>query len=417
VSGEATTSDERAEALQRELEERTARANDAIAAAQDRTYWLDRWRLDPDALMKTGAGRGAYAVARGAWRAARALRRHGGRAFYELRSVPADVRAESAEEIDHQGLPRARFARTARPAPLLASPVSDVLFERLDDGDVRAIEASLAEADRALWETADDADRKRLALSFGVHHEVPGVLERTGLTTAMPPGEVHSMARGAAAAGGSPYYADLVTDALRRAGLDPADAGAGLDFGCSSGRVVRVLNAAFGEVDWYGCDPIAPAVEWAQANLPGIDFRVSPEHPPLPYDDGAFGLVFAISIWSHFNAPAAVAWLGEMRRIVRPGGMLLVTTHGFQTLAHDEEGGLRGPDQLAGIERALFEEGFWFRDEFGETGDHGITDADWGTAFMTPEWLLSRVTPDWRLALFAPGRVEDNQDLYVLERR
>ena len=33
----------RAEALERELAEQIARAHDALAAAQDRSYWLDRW--------------------------------------------------------------------------------------------------------------------------------------------------------------------------------------------------------------------------------------------------------------------------------------------------------------------------------------------------------------------------------------
>jgi len=40
-----------------ELATRTAEANAAIAAAQDRSYWLDRWHLDLNALMRTPAGR------------------------------------------------------------------------------------------------------------------------------------------------------------------------------------------------------------------------------------------------------------------------------------------------------------------------------------------------------------------------
>ena len=35
---------------------------------------------------------------------------------------------------------------------------------------------------------------------------------------------------------------------------------------------------------------------------------------------------------------------------------------------------------------------------------------------MSPEWLLAKLTPRWRVVLFRPGRVELNQDLYVLER-
>ena len=39
-------------ALERENAELAARANAAIAAAQDRLYWLDRWGLDLNALMR-----------------------------------------------------------------------------------------------------------------------------------------------------------------------------------------------------------------------------------------------------------------------------------------------------------------------------------------------------------------------------
>jgi hypothetical protein len=55
------TQDERAElealrarvaVLERERVEQIAAANAAVAAAQERTYWLDRWHLDLNALMQ-----------------------------------------------------------------------------------------------------------------------------------------------------------------------------------------------------------------------------------------------------------------------------------------------------------------------------------------------------------------------------
>jgi hypothetical protein len=42
----------RVEQLERENAELAVRANAAIAAAQDRLYWLDRWGLDLNALMR-----------------------------------------------------------------------------------------------------------------------------------------------------------------------------------------------------------------------------------------------------------------------------------------------------------------------------------------------------------------------------
>ncbi len=69
------------------------------------------------------------------------------------------------------------------------------------------------------------------------------------------PSDVHAMARGPVAAGGDAFTADFVLGALERAGSPlPEDARA-LDFGCSSGRVVRMLAAARPDVAWLGCDP------------------------------------------------------------------------------------------------------------------------------------------------------------------
>jgi hypothetical protein len=62
---------DRLEQLERQHAEEIARANAALAAAQDRSYWLDRWQLDLNALMRR---RGASEL-RAALRAARAVYR------------------------------------------------------------------------------------------------------------------------------------------------------------------------------------------------------------------------------------------------------------------------------------------------------------------------------------------------------
>jgi hypothetical protein len=86
VSTDLTT-DERAELealrarvaqLERERAEQIAAANRAVAAAQERVYWLDRWHVDLNALMeKPGAAelRGAIRLARGTIRRVRLLKR------------------------------------------------------------------------------------------------------------------------------------------------------------------------------------------------------------------------------------------------------------------------------------------------------------------------------------------------------
>ena len=83
-----------------------------------------------------------------------------------------------------------------------------------------------------------------MLLSLGVHHGVAGVLERTGLTAGDAARGGARDVRRAPGRGGSPYYADLVAHHFEAPARRIEAGQRCLDFGCSSGRVVRVLKAA-----------------------------------------------------------------------------------------------------------------------------------------------------------------------------
>jgi hypothetical protein len=96
---EAQVSREQLEALQREHHEQIARANAAIAAAQDRSYWLDRWGIDLNALMRR---RGASELLT-AMRAVRLILRQGREGAGKLAQLPNRVgkaRQKAAREVD-----------------------------------------------------------------------------------------------------------------------------------------------------------------------------------------------------------------------------------------------------------------------------------------------------------------------------
>jgi hypothetical protein len=71
----------RVHALEAELVEVSARANAAVAAAQEQTYWLERWHVDLNALMRR---RGAEELRQGL-RAARSIARSARRLKRRLR--------------------------------------------------------------------------------------------------------------------------------------------------------------------------------------------------------------------------------------------------------------------------------------------------------------------------------------------
>jgi hypothetical protein len=109
-------------------------------------------------------------------------------------------------------------------------------------------------------------------------------------------------------------------------------------------------------------------------------------------------------------------WFEEMRLVIRPGGHLVCTTHGLTSVAYYALLDLRTPEQSEEIRDALYRDGSWYAPEFGERGDWGVVNPDWGTAFLSPEWMLAKLCPAWRVLEFAPGRNQENQDVYVLQR-
>jgi SAM-dependent methyltransferase len=298
---------------------------------------------------------------------------------------------------------------------VLEAPSRD-LRGRLDAADIAEVVRRLDPEERAVWDGDGEAGRARLELTYGTHHRVPAVLAKTGLLPAVPPPRVHAMTRGPMTAGGDPWLADFVAGAVRRAGREIPARGAVLDFGCSSARVLRVLAAWRPDVRWLGCDPNDGAIEWARANLPGPELFTSPQRPPLPLDDGELDLVYAISIWSHFAAEPGLRWIEEMRRVLRPGGLLLLTTHGLSSVGDFARRNMLRRRDAAWIAHALLRGEHAFRRRFGPGGDWGVVDLEWGMGYMTPEWLLPRTGEHWTPLLFEPGRLQTNQDLYVLER-
>jgi SAM-dependent methyltransferase len=343
--------------------------------------------------------------------------------------IEAEQSAEAKQAVESSPMPASGMepgaaALYARELPLgflgvHRTGVSQRLYDRLDAADLATVEGLVADRPelRSLYEsTKDPGARRHMLLAFGVSLGLPELLEKTGLPAIQPPEEIHAMARGPISAAGGLYEADLLSDALLGVGVGFGEIRDAFDFGCSSGRVLRVLAAAHPEIAWHGCDPNAPAIAWAKENLPGIDFFVSDNAPPLPLEDTSLDLAYAISIWSHFAPDLAMRWFEEMRRIIRPGGYLVFTTHGFTSVAYYAANGLRTPQQSEAIVGSLYRHGWWYLPEFGADGDWGVVNPDWGTAFLSSEWVLAQLCPRWRVLDFAAGRNLDNQDVYVLQR-
>lgn len=114
-----------------------------------------------------------------------------------------------------------------------------------------------------------------------------------------------------------------------------------LDFGAGVGRVALRLHALH-QLPTHVCDINPAAMAYLSEALPQVDCRTTPYEPPLPYADDTFDALYSISIWTHLPPDLGVAWLKEMRRILKPGGTALISTSGEKVIGRRRERGDKG---------------------------------------------------------------------------
>jgi SAM-dependent methyltransferase len=96
------------------------------------------------------------------------------------------------------------------------------------------------------------------------------------------------------------------------------------ELGCASGRVVRHL-AVHTAVPITCCDINKRHIEWIRLFLPErINAFHSAVNPHLPLEDNSIDIATAFSVFTHID-DFETAWLLELRRILRPGGLAYLT--------------------------------------------------------------------------------------------
>ncbi|MFN8152321.1 MAG: class I SAM-dependent methyltransferase [Solirubrobacterales bacterium] len=101
-----------------------------------------------------------------------------------------------------------------------------------------------------------------------------------------------------------------------------------LDFGCGAGRTLRHFAPEAGVAEFWGADIDGPSIEWMRESMsPPIHAWQSAQLPPMGLEHGSFDLIYAISVFTHLTEGSA-PWLLELHRLLRPGGLLIVTYMG-----------------------------------------------------------------------------------------
>jgi SAM-dependent methyltransferase len=117
-----------------------------------------------------------------------------------------------------------------------------------------------------------------------------------------------------------------VRDACRASGLVLGPSTRILDFGCGWGRIARFFFRDTRPENVMGIDVDPELVGICRRIMSGGTYEVVAPEPPTRLMSDSLDLVVAYSVFSHLAEHVAHAWMGEFARLLKPGGVVAVTT-------------------------------------------------------------------------------------------
>lgn len=200
--------------------------------------------------------------------------------------------------------------------------------------------------------------------------------------------------------------AAAVSNAFHGSGLE-MDGCAVLDLGSGPGRVARWLKVAHPAIQLTFVDIDDEAIEWGRTHAAEVaHFVKGGPHPPSDFAAQSFDAIYCISLFTHLDEPMQDAWLGEIKRLLKPGGFLLATTHGEYATASCSTSELD----------LLHRRGIVFR----RTGKRRIKldglPGFYQTAFHTRDYILAHWAQTLEVVSYLPGGIQHHQDIVVLRR-
>jgi SAM-dependent methyltransferase len=97
-----------------------------------------------------------------------------------------------------------------------------------------------------------------------------------------------------------------------------------LDVGCGVGRFHPLLRGMVGRLS--GIDVSAQSIAQACADNPNVEYQAF-DGKTFPYDSGRFDLATAVCVLHHVAPDEWPSFIAEMRRVVRPGGLVCIIEH------------------------------------------------------------------------------------------
>jgi SAM-dependent methyltransferase len=208
---------------------------------------------------------------------------------------------------------------------------------------------------------------------------------------------------------GAVEFVGILGRSLREAGREWRDVRSCLEVGCGYGRIVRELRREIQPSAISVCDVIEEGARFAAAEF-GVR-RVPVVEAMGPTYDESFDLIYLLSVYSHLPRHMIESNLARVSALLRPGGVLVFSTHGKQSaeMAEIYEQYWLDKEKLnAELERT----GFFYERYPYYYADYGLT---WMVADEVKK-IVANAAPTLRFVAHHPLAVDGHQDVFVYRR-
>ena len=176
------------------------------------------------------------------------------------------------------------------------------------------------------------------------------------------------------------------------------------EWGCGPGRIIRHLpdiKTAF-QLEVFGSDYNQETINWCRKNINNVSFHINQPSPPISFDSNFFNTIYVFSVFTHLSTSMQLAWSRELLRILKPGGILIITTHGDNFVHH-----------LTESEKIIYTSG---KSVVREKVKEGTRDF---SAWHPPEFVRKKLLEGFSVLehMPNPNLVHLKQDVWVVQKR
>jgi len=202
---------------------------------------------------------------------------------------------------------------------------------------------------------------------------------------------------------------------LEYAGKRISDFPRALDFGCGCGRIELHLEDAAKSMQLYAVDIDSEAISWASQHVPWAKFSVNQALPPLEFQDEYFDLILNHSVFTHLDEKYQDAWLVELERVTKRGGLLILSVSGYYPFSLFEENCIKSGSDPRHCREILRSQGHLF------IADDGMQNSPfpdfYHTTFHAPWYIFERWASIFDVKAYIVRGDLNYQDLLLLQRK